>query len=111
MALPRPVSAFANLAPHAPTHLPRHNLSCIVSDESVTQVPALMDFLLQVSEPWIKSERDSQGLLVNLLWSLAWTPTQPGVAELDIKQQSPFTLFFSNLPGFTNPELELGSNM
>lgn len=78
-----------------------------------TTFPALsqMDFLLQLSGPWIKSGQDSQGLLVNLLWSLAWTPTQPGVAELDIKQQSPFTLFFSNLPGFTNPELELGSNM
>lgn len=56
MALPRPVSAFANLVPHAPTRLPRHNLSCIVSEESVTQAPALMDFLLQLSGPWIEKE-------------------------------------------------------
>lgn len=43
---------------------------------------------------------DSQGLLVNLPWTLAWAPTQPGVSELDIKPQSPFPLFSPSLYGF-----------
>jgi len=49
-------------------------------------------------------DRESVGEIPKAFWStssLAWTPTQPWVAEFDIKQQSPFTLFFSNLPGFT----------
>ena len=111
MALPRPVSAFANLVPHAPTRLPRHNLSCIVSEESVTQVPAVMDFLLQLSGPWIEKE-----------WARFPRPSgqphlEPGLDSnpaMDSwiwhKTTVSFTLFFSNLPGFTNPELELGSN-
>lgn len=37
LARDTPVSAFANVVPLPPTHLPTHGLSCVISNESVCQ--------------------------------------------------------------------------